>query len=688
MTDKLTRHTYIALANYRISRAAIKMPTMRALVALAIALTAAVPAPAQPVAHVDIDRALAAVYPSLVRISVVTASYVSGREVRSEAFGSGTIVSADGYVVTNHHVAGHARRIVCTLSTLEEIPADLVGTDPLSDIAVLKLRPESPRTFPASAFGASSGVARGDTVLALGSPLALSQSVTLGIVSNSAMVMPRGIGGTVSLDGEDVGSIVRWIGHDAAIYPGNSGGPLVNLKGEIIGVNELSFGLAAAIPADVVKPVAAALMSEGHVRRASIGIELQPRLKAEQRAGAMIASIDEGAPAAAGGIESGDLLVSIDSKPVDVRFAEQLPLVNQVIASLAPGREVAMEIVRSGATRRLLVTPIERPAAAAEPMELRDWGLVAAGLTSASAREMGRSSTTGVRVMSVRAGGAAQQAKPPIEADDVVMEVEGKPVRTPRDLAELTATALASSGHASVLVALERREERRLTVVDLAKPHTDEPPLEARKASLAIAFQVLTPPLAARLGMAGRTGVRVTRVMDPALPLRVGDVILAIDGAPVRASAPGDEQVFTGALRQYGPGRTVPLTIYREGAELPIDVTVRPARRQPSEMRRYEDVDFGFRAREVSEAELDEPRLKGLTQGVVVDAVEPGGWAALARLGTGDIITAVDGKPIAGVDALAALLKGAAAAKRPSVVLRVRRGVRTLFVEIEPTWPK
>src|SRR5262249_49366418 len=153
--------------------------------------------------------------------------------------GSGTIISADGFVVTNHHVAGRPRRIMCTLSTHEEVPADLVGTDPLSDIAVIKLHPDKPRGVPVARFGDSDKLARGQSVLAMGSPLALSQSVTLGIVSNLEMIMPQSSGGDL-LDGEDVGTIVRWIGHDAAIYPGNSGGPLVNLAGEIVGVNEIS----------------------------------------------------------------------------------------------------------------------------------------------------------------------------------------------------------------------------------------------------------------------------------------------------------------------------------------------------------------------------------------------------------------------------------------------------------------
>ena len=164
-----------------------------------------------------IGAALAKVAPSLVRIHVVTVSHTDGREIKREASGSGTIITADGHVVTNHHVAGKTRAIICTLPTREEVPADLVGTDPLSDIAMLKLRPAKPRTFPAAKFGDASMLKVGDRVLALGSPLALSQSVTMGIVSNTEMIMPGMFWpfNRMTLDGEDVGSIVRWIGHDA-----------------------------------------------------------------------------------------------------------------------------------------------------------------------------------------------------------------------------------------------------------------------------------------------------------------------------------------------------------------------------------------------------------------------------------------------------------------------------------------
>src|SRR4051794_39604801 len=228
-----------------------------------------------------VEAALAKVAPSLVRIHVVSIDYQDGRELKREASGRGTIITADGHVVTNHHVAGRTRSITCTLANREEIPADLVGTDPLSDIAVLRLRPDKPTKFPVASFGDVTKLKVGDRVLALGSPLALSQSVTMGIVSNTEMIMPGMFWpfNRMTLDGEDVGSIVRWIGHDAPIFGGNSGGPLVNMQGEIVGINEISLGLAGAIPADLAREVSTAIIRDGRVKRSWLGIDVQPRLK-------------------------------------------------------------------------------------------------------------------------------------------------------------------------------------------------------------------------------------------------------------------------------------------------------------------------------------------------------------------------------------------------------------------------
>ena len=185
---------------------------------------------------------------------------------RSMVSGSGAIISPDGYVVTNHHVAGNSTRIYCTLSDGERVDAVRIGTDPLADIAVIKLkldtRKHPDRPLAAATWGDSDKLRVGDVVLAMGCPGAISQSVTQGIVANTQMIMPGS--GQFRLDGEDVGEIVRWIAHDAVIFGGNSGGPLVNLQGEIVGINEIGVAnLGGAIPANLARQVADELIKNG-----------------------------------------------------------------------------------------------------------------------------------------------------------------------------------------------------------------------------------------------------------------------------------------------------------------------------------------------------------------------------------------------------------------------------------------
>jgi len=652
----------------------------RLLLLLAVCLVAA-PAAAQTTGRAAIDRAIAAVYPSLVRISVVVVESRDGREVNLEASGSGTIVSADGYVVTNHHVAGRARRIICTLASREEVPADLVGTDPLSDITVLKLHPATPRKFPAAKFGDSSTVRRGDEVLAMGSPRALSQSVTLGVASNTEMTMPGR--SSLDLDGEDVGSLVRWIGHDAAIYPGNSGGPLVNLAGEIIGVNEISLGLSGAIPGNLVKQVTDAIIREGRMRRSWPGIEVQPTVGGNVKAGALVSWVASGSPAAAAGLQAGDVLVKVNNLPTDAQFAEQVPLVNQTLFALKIGEPATFTLLRGSKEMSVKVTPIERPAALFTPRELRAWGVVATDLTAFEARGLGRPGTAGVRVVSVRNGGPVEQARPPIGRDDVIVEVEGKPIAT---VADLETVGNASIGK-KLLVTFERGRERRITIVEPSGTHVpDAPPAEARKAWVPISVQVLTPPLAERLGLAGRTGVRVTQVFEPTLALQVGDVILAVDGQSVRATAATDEEVFAAAIRRSAIGATVSLTVNRGGKELAVPVTLAAAPPLSREMKRYEDEDFGFRARDLADADRRDPRLDPDTTGVLVDSVANGSWASLGRLSAGDVILAIDGRDVANVDDLATRLKEIRTSRPSTVVVFVRRGVKSLFLDLQPAW--
>jgi len=637
-----------------------------------------------------IVSALARISPSLVRIHVVTYGYEEGREVKREASGSGTIISSDGHVLTNHHVAGRTRSLMCTLADREEVAADLVGTDPLSDIAIIKLRPDKPRTFPAAHFGDVSKLKVGDPVMALGSPLALSQSVTMGIVSNTEMIMPGLFWpfNRMTLEGEDVGSIVRWIGHDAAIFGGNSGGPLVNMSGEIVGVNEISMGLAGAIPSDLAQEVATALMRDGKVQRAWIGLDVQPLLKSSAvERGALVGGTVEGSPAATAGFLPGDVLVKLADRDVHVRFAEELPLFNQMVMRLPLGKPVTAAIRRGGVERTLTVVPRERESVEAAVEELPALGITASNLTTWAAKELRRADRKGVRVNGVRPGGPADEAKPSLVEDDVIVSFEGNAVDEVRGLAQQIDRATAGTKRAvKALVTFERKGERLLTVVEVGRAVLEDPGLEARKAWVPVNVQVVTRELAEKIGSPDISGVRVTRVLSEGTGLKVGDIITAIDGTSIEASQPSDADLFATMIRQYRIGSRVELSIRRGTQEQKLPVTLAASPRLPREMRKYEDRDFEFRVRDLAAADRAASDIPDTQQGVLVEAVREGGWAALSHIADGDIILAIDGDAVADVAAVQQKMEHVARDKPATVVMTVRRGIRTFFVELQTGW--
>jgi serine protease Do len=666
---------------------------LAAVVVVSVGATAVAQSSAQPPEQTaEVQFALSKVAPSLVRIHVVSVDFQDGRELKREASGSGTIITPDGLVITNHHVAGRTRAITCTLANREEIPAELVGTDPLSDIAVLRLRPATPRTFPVATFGDVTKLKVGDRVLALGSPLALSQSVTMGIVSNTEMIMPGMFWpfNRMTLDGEDVGSIVRWIGHDAAIFGGNSGGPLVNMEGEIVGINEISLGLAGAIPADLAREVAESIMRDGRVKRGWIGLEIQPLLTSSKATrGALVGGTIEGSPAADAGFASGDILVKLAGRDVLVRFAEEVPVFNQLVMRLPVGKPVDATVLRDGAEKTLRVTPAERESVDARIRELPLVGVSASNLTGWAAKELKRPSRDGVRVRGVRPGGPADEAKPALRDDDVILSVDERPTATFEALEGVVdALTRAKAVRVPALVAFDRAGERLLTVVELGRPGLEDPGLEARKAWVPISVQVLTRELAERLSLSGRTGVRVTRVFGAAdaSGLKVGDVITALDGNPIEASQPSDADLFATLIRQYKIGSTAKLTIVRNGKPMDVSVTLDTSPRLPREMKKYEDPSFEFRVRDIAAADRISARLPADQSGVLVDAVREGGWAALGHLADGDMLLTIDGEAVANVEAVQRKMTLVAAAKPKSVVFKVRRGIRTFFVELETGW--
>src|SRR5512133_565648 len=437
-----------------------------------------------------VDAAIERMRPALVRIQVVFTEYREGRELKLQAVGSGVIITKDGYIITNHHVAGHAVRIICTLWNREEIEAELIGTDPLTDISVIRLRPVRPREFTPASFGDSARLVVGDSLLAMGSPMALSQSVTMGILSNKEMMMPKMFGsmGRFKLEGEDVGTLVRWLGHDAAIYGGNSGGPLVNLAGEIVGINEIQFGLSGAIPGNLARSVATELMSRGKVRRSWLGLDVQPQFKhlgEERSRGVIISGVIADSPAARAGLQPGDLLLQLAGKPTNVRYEEELPDFMRLVTDLTIGKEVTAQIMRAGQPITLQLVPVERGEINPPEQELKPWGITARNLSFITAREMKRTNQIGVLIHSVRPGGPAGEAKPSLEPKDVLVEVNGSPVNNLQELLDVTKKLTAGKTEPTpVIASFERQARRYLTVVRVGIQELRDPGLAVSKAWL------------------------------------------------------------------------------------------------------------------------------------------------------------------------------------------------------------
>ncbi|MBM3858276.1 MAG: PDZ domain-containing protein [Verrucomicrobia bacterium] len=670
------------------------MRNQLAILLVSSALTATVSADWVGGTAATVERAVARVKPALVRIEVVSTRFQSGRALKQEAGGSGVIVRKDGYILSNHHVAGHATRLVCILSDNEEIEAELVGTDPLSDLAVLRLKPEKPRVFPAATFGDSDKLKVGDTVLAMGSPLALAQSVTRGIVSNTKLIMSRPLesGGRFTLDGEDVGGLVRWIAHDAAIFPGNSGGPLVNLRGEIVGINEISFGLGGAIPGNLAQRVCEEIIQHGRVRRAWIGIVLQPLLKSGAESnGALVSGVIADSPAARAGFQVGDLLLALSGQAVNVRHAEEIPPLTQRIASLPIGREIPAMVRRDGQTKTLRVAATERPVMEPKTHELKPWGVTVRDISFIVAKEMRLTNTNGVLVTSVRSGGPSGEAKPPLQAGDVLRAVAGQPVRNVAELSAVTGRLTAGkNAPAPALVAFDRQRDNALTVVNIGFKELEQPGVEARKASLTASFQAISREVAQQLGHKGVTGVRVTQVYPDSAAakagLRVGDLIVSLDGEKIPVSQPGDEEIFVQMIRQYRIGTKAAFGILRGKQKLSLDIELMAAPKPEREMRRYYDPNFEFTARDLTYHDRLSLRKTEGQPGVVVTEVASGGWAAVGGLRGGDVIVAVGGESVADVSALEQALKRLAHDRPKQVVFRIQHGIHSRFLELEPAW--
>ena len=344
--------------------------------------------------------------------------------------GSGVVYRADGHILTNNHVVGNARRIEVRLHDGRTFPARIVGTDPATDLAVIKIDATG---LPAARFASRSRIRVGEWAVAIGSPYGLDYTVTAGVVS------------AVGRGGVGMNEIEDYVQTDASINPGNSGGPLVNLRGEVIGINTMivgrGTGIGFAVVSELADQVATQIIDSGRVRRAYLGVsfqELTPALAQQMglrdgTRGALIAGVEPGGPADRAGLRAGDVVVRVDGRAL----GDSQELFRRVIATPV-GERMQLSALRDGHRRNFTVEtgvrPVDRDAAdAADEAQSRRQGdgspvgLALQPLTRQDARRRGV--RRGVLVRQVRPGSPAARAG--IARGDVIVEADRRPVARP-----------------------------------------------------------------------------------------------------------------------------------------------------------------------------------------------------------------------------------------------------------------
>jgi len=379
------------------------------------------------------------------------------RDRTVQGAGSGVIISRDGYILTNNHVVEGARELSATLADKREFNAQIIGKDPKTDIAIIKI--DAGENLPAATIGDSDRIKVGDWVLAIGNPFGLSQTVTSGIVSAKGRVIGSG-------------PYDDFIQTDASINPGNSGGPLLNMKGEVIGINTAIVpdgqGIGFAIPINTAKPLIPQLEKSGEVTRGYLGVNIQSitadlskALGLEEKKGALVADVVPGGPADRAGIRSGDVIVAFDGKPVS--DSHDLPA---IVAGTKIGARVPVAIVRDGKEIEVSAViakqePDGTRLARNAPPARGKWGLELQDITPDMARQLGLAENQGAAVSGVRPGSPADRAS--IQPGDVIMEVNRRAVKSAQDLKAKMAAAgdrdhlllLVKNSHGSRYVVLK-----------------------------------------------------------------------------------------------------------------------------------------------------------------------------------------------------------------------------------------
>ncbi|MCX5869439.1 MAG: DegQ family serine endoprotease [Deltaproteobacteria bacterium] len=385
----------------------------------------------------------------------------SPEQVKPQAAGSGFLISEDGYILTNNHVIENADKITVRLEGDQELEGKVIGTDPQSDVALIKV--SDGRKFPYLSLGDSDQLEVGEWAIAIGSPFGLDHTVTVGVVSAKGR------------NHMGINEYENFIQTDAAINPGNSGGPLLNIHGQVIGINTAIFsrnggymGIGFAIPVNMAKTVKSQLLAHGKVTRSWMGVaiqdmnsELARSFKITQKSGALVTEVSKDSPADKAGIKQGDVIILYDGKPV----TDVSDLRNRV-AMTPPGTKVDLTFVRNEKQQKLTIQVEEQPVdmmtqlgTPQQPQIFQKMGMSLQDLNADLARQFGYALGQGVLIAGVAPGTPAALAR--IQAGGLIEEVNRQPVHNLKELQQ----AVQQTSSAENILLLIRTGNRSQYVV-------------------------------------------------------------------------------------------------------------------------------------------------------------------------------------------------------------------------------
>lgn len=416
-----------------------------------------------------VRRAKRQVFPALVFIKCIRESHESGERQSQEVSGSGVLISADGELLTNWHVIDRATQVRCLLHDGRAFHAEVVGSDRDTDLALVRLKlPDNASPVQYAMLGDSSHLTEGDFVMAMGAPWGMSRSVSIGIISSTRRYLP------------DNSEYSLWIQTDASISPGNSGGPLVNTEGEVIGINTrgVLFGGAVgfSVPAEIVAELLPHFREHGRMPWNWTGIRLQPLrdfnrdIYFEADEGVIVAGTDPESPARRAGLKVRDRILRIGGAPVTAMTEESLPEIRRLLGSVPLDKPTLFEVEREGEIVAIEITPREKGEVEGEEFDCPRWDMTIKTINQFENPSLSFHREQGVFVYGTKRPGNASRAG--LVSQDIILEIDGRPVRTLDEVREIHKEAMADiDSRRRMVFAILRNGLRRQVVLDYSRDY-------------------------------------------------------------------------------------------------------------------------------------------------------------------------------------------------------------------------